>query len=164
MTSRIRQHVRGVAARWVGERAIPVGGMARDRRLLRQALEGTSVGRVLVVGPGLAVRQALPGAHVDVAGTSRSAEITVCSDVRGENSLPRQRWDTVIVTDPGGDLGERLRAIQHACRRPAHLLVLDRTERATTAGAIMAALAEVASVEDRLVRRGRSVWLSRVRS
>ena len=70
MTSRPRQLLRRVASKWIGERAIPVGGVASDRRLLRRVLEGRSVGRVLVIGRSLAARQALAPMQIDVAGTS----------------------------------------------------------------------------------------------
>src|SRR5215212_9295227 len=59
-----------VASRWFGERRLPIGGTSRDRRLLREVLNSAEAGRVLVVGPSLAARQALAKHPVDVAGTN----------------------------------------------------------------------------------------------
>jgi hypothetical protein len=162
MTSRPRQLLGRVASKWIGERAIPVGGVASDRRLLRRVLEGRSVGRVLVIGRSLAARQALAPMQIDVAGTSPYAtEITVCSTVNGVDSLPRARWDTIIFTDAGRNLSRQLAAARQACRVGARLIILDcglpmaDEDVATT-------LTEVASIEELLVHRGRRLWLARV--
>lgn len=157
MTPRPRQLVRDLAARVIGERAAPVGGVARDRRLLRRALGHRTPGRVLVVGPGLAVRQVLPGLHVDVAGPLPHLEVTVCSSVDAPGSLPPARWDTVVVTDPGRDLAGRLAAVRTACRPGGRVLVLDRT------GDVEPVLARVADVEGHVGRRPR-VWTAAVRA
>lgn len=130
-----REAVRRLAERFIGERAAPVGGVARDRRLVRRTLAGEPVGRVLVVGPGLAVRQALPGAVVDVAGTSpHSEEVTVCSPALDAGSLPPLRWDTVIVTDPGPDLSRRLAAVRPACRPGGRLVLVSAADDAVPVG------------------------------
>jgi hypothetical protein len=125
MSTTMRQMLRSWVGRVVGERPIPLGRVARDRRTLRRALAPRPVGRVLVVGPGLAARQAFPNADVDVAGTSpHSTEVTVCSAVSGRGSLPPDRWDTIVISEPSGDLTELLRAIQPACRRGARVVLL----------------------------------------
>jgi hypothetical protein len=163
MMSKVRQLVRRLLGRWLGERPIPVGGVARDRTLLRRALGGTDAGRVLVVGPGLAIRQALPFNEVDVAGTSPySSEINVCSAVRTVGSLPPQRWDTVVVTDSGAHLDERLRAVAPACRASARLLVLGRTEQALPGQ--LSAISEVASIEGMLISQSHRLWVARMRA
>jgi hypothetical protein len=163
MMSKVRQLMWRLLGRWLGERAVPIGGTARDRTLLRRALGGSQAGRVLVVGPGLAVRQALPLNEVDVAGTSPySAEITVCSAVRTVGSLPSQRWDTVVVTDTSAHLDERLRAVAPACRASARLLVLGGTEQALAGQ--LSAISEVASVEDVLILRGHRLLVARIRA
>jgi hypothetical protein len=163
VTSRPRQHLRRLAVRWVGDSAIPIGGVAGDRRLLRRALRAQSLGRVLVVGPGLATRQALPEVLVDVAGVVPLTEVTVCSAVRDADSLPRARWDTIVITDLTTDLSERLRAIRPACRSQARLYVLSRGGGA--ADRLRAAqLAELATIEATLTRRGRRLWIARISS
>lgn len=157
MSARLRDAVRQVAARRLGERPAPVGGVARDRRLLRRALAPESAGRVLVVGPGLATRQALPGRHVDVAGTvPHHAEVTVCSLVAGPGSLPEGRWDTVVIAEPGPDLPGRLDAARRACRPGGRVLVLERT------GVEGTALSEVATVTGVLGRGRRRLWVGEV--
>jgi hypothetical protein len=161
--SRRRQIIRTLAARWIGERPIPIGGVAKDRRLLRRALRGRSVGRVLVIGSSVAVRQALPDVDVDVVGTSPHAlDVTVCSAVGGVHSLPRARWDTVIFSQPGPELPDRLSAVIPACRPYARLIVMSRREMATNVdhGPVVA---EKAALEDLFVRRGHTVLLARVR-
>lgn len=163
MTVRMRRLVRDLAGRWLGERAAPVGGVARDRRALRRALGGREVGRVLVVGPGLATRQALPGARVDVAGTSpHMLEVTVCSTASAAGSLPANRWDTVIVADPGTDLPGRLQAVVPACRAGARLVVIDRDGWAADAPEVRA-LAAAADITGILGRRRHRLWLAQVR-
>jgi hypothetical protein len=163
VTSRPRELLRELAGRWLGEQPVPVGGVARDRRLLRRALGSQALGQVLVVGPGLATRQALPGIEVDVAGTEpHMPEVTVCSRASGAGSLPRARWDTVIVAQPGADFGERLRAVVPACRAGGRLVVIDRVgwdDQAPEARA----LAEVADITEVVHRRGRWLWLAVVR-
>jgi len=153
-----RALLRELASRVLGDRPAPVGGVARDRRLLRRALRRADVGRVLVVGPGLALRQALPGAQIDVAGTSpHSAEVTVCSVAIGRGSLPARRWDTVVVTEPGADLRARLEAVREACRPGGRLLVLDRD-------GLDPALLQTVAVPSGVVGSGRLlVWLGEVR-
>ncbi len=127
MTFRARALVRELAGSWLGERAVPVGDVAANRRLLRRALSTLDLGSVLVVGAGLAARQALPSVEVDVAGTSpHMHEVTVCSRVDGSASLPAARWDTVVVLDPGADLRGRLRAVLPASRAAGLLVLLDR--------------------------------------
>ena len=123
-----RARVRRLVAAWAGERVLPVGGVARDRRLLEQVLGGSSdPGRVLVVGAGLPVRQALPARYVDVAGTSpHAAEVTVCSSARTPHSLPAARYDTVVVTSTGEDWEGRVTAVGGSCRPGALVLVLER--------------------------------------
>lgn len=128
MSPGARERVRALASRLFGERPLPVGDVARDRRVLRRVLTGRPPGRVLVVGRGLPVRQALPGVAVDVAGTSpHLAEVNVCSSVTSTGSLPRNRWDTVVVSEPGPDPAGRLQAVVAACRPGGRLLLLDRT-------------------------------------
>lgn len=126
--SRARELARTLAVRVFGDRPAPVGEVARERRLLQAALADRPVGRVLVVGPGTAARQALApaGVVVDVAGTVPLPEVTVCSAVDEAGSLPPARWDTVVVSDPGDDLLGRLRAVVPACRAGAIVLVVDR--------------------------------------
>lgn len=156
--------VRNVVARCLGERAIPVGGVARDRQLLRRALAGQAVGRVLVVGPGLAVRQALPDVPIDVAGTSpHSAEVTVCSAARGGGSLPLERWDTVIIMESGTELPEQLDAVRPACRAAARLLIVERPG-VDVNGSLAAALANVAAIRQVLGKRQRRLWVAEVRA
>lgn len=162
--NRPRELVRRLAERWVGERAVPVGGVARDRRLLRRALSGAPAGRVLVVGPGLAARQALPQASVDVAGTvPHMAEVTVCSAATGARSLPADRWDTVIVSDPGADLPGRMAAVRSACRPGGRVLVIDRSGWAADGPEARALTAAVTVTA--VTGRGRHrVWTARVGS
>lgn len=148
----LRDAVRERVGRHAGDRRLPVGSVARDRRLLSRALRHVPAGRALVVGPGLAVRQALRRAPVDVAGTSPHAEeVTVCSLVLGAGSLPPARWDLVVVTDPGSDLRRRLDAVRPACRPGARLLLLGRTEDAAPDGLL---------VTRTLARSGRRVWVA----
>jgi hypothetical protein len=150
----MRELVRETAARVFGERPAPVGGVARDRRLLRRALAGNDPGVVLVVGPSLATRQALPGRPVDVADTVPYPEVTVCSAVAGPGSLPEARWDTVVVAEVGPDPAARLAAVRAACRPGARVLLLDDTGDDAT-GPGPAALAAVARTGRPLGRRGR---------
>lgn len=163
MRRRSRAAVRSVAGRLLGERAVPIGAIARDRRLLRRALRGHSVGRVLVLGPGLAARQAWPDARVDVAGTSPySPEVTICSEAVGGGSLPTARWDTVIISAAQDDLSEQLAAIQAACRPSARLLLLDHQgwdERTPE----IRALADAASISCVLGKGRQRAWLAETR-
>lgn len=161
MTSPVRLLLRRAAARWVNERVFPVGGVARDRRLLRRALTSVPVGRALVVGPNIAARQALRGAKVDVAGTVPQApEVNVCSTVRTVGSLPPERWDTVVIADSGEQLEERLPAVLPACRPNAWLVVLRRDRR--LAQADESALLRVASIQATLTSGRHRLWLARV--
>ena len=163
MSSRIRLLLRRAAGRWVGERAVPVGAVARDRRLLRRALAQASLGRVLVVGSSLAARQAWPRAAVDVVGTSPyAAEVTVCSRLDGPASLPRARWDTVVVTEVGEGLAERLRVLRPACRPRARVVLLERDGQTDLAGPA-AALRQVAVLHQVHLRRSRRLWIAQVR-
>ena len=164
MRTRARALVRRLAARWVGERRIPFGSVARDRRVLRRALRTEPVGRVLVVGHGLAARQALAPLAVDVAGTNpHSAEVNVCSAVRGADSLPPGRWDTVLISEHTSDFVEQLDAIRPACRPGARLYVLDRDgwdDQSPQARS----LAAVGSVHKVVEGPRRHVWVTQVRS
>jgi hypothetical protein len=166
--SNVRAVARTTAARLLGERALPMGAVATERRLVLQALSGQFVGAVLVVGPGLAVRQALAGTHVDVAGTSpHNDEVTVCSRVQGPGSLPHRRWDTVIIAQRAdADLPGRLAAIAPACRPGARLLVMERADRSgiQRRNRPPEALASVADIRGHVGRPGRGVWLARVPS
>ena len=163
MIPRARRLLWRLIGPWVGERPLPVGGVARDRHLLRRAFARRPVGRVLVIGPALAARQALPAVKIDVAGTSpHRAEVTVCSAVRGVDSLPARRWDTIVITDPDEDLPARLRAILPACRPAAQLVVVDRGEPADQ-GARELAIQEVASIEKVLARHGHRAWVASIR-
>jgi hypothetical protein len=162
MTSALRMLIRQGASRWVGERAIPVGGVAQDRRLLRRALAPGTSGRVLVDGPSLAARQALGGQPLDVVGTSaHAADVTVCSALQGPGSLPEARWDTVVVTRVDQHLAERLRALRPACRPGGRILVFERHARLGH-GEPMAAIRAVASVQHVHVRGSRRLWVARV--
>jgi hypothetical protein len=163
VSSRVRRLLRRAAGRWVGERLLPVGAVALDRRLLRRALPPSSLGRVLVVGSSLATRQAWPEASVDVVGTSPYArEVTVCSHLDGPASLPEARWDTVVVTQVGEDLAERLRVLRPACRPQARLVLLERNGRADLTGTA-AALREVAVLRQVHLRHSRRLWIAQVR-
>lgn len=158
--NRPRRLARRVAARVAGERRLPVGGVARDRRLLRRALGRQRRGRVLVVGPGLAARQVLAPADVDVTGTSpHSAEVTVCTTALGAGTLPPARWDTIIVSDPGPDWAARLAAVLPACR--GRLLVLDRAGRPLEPDEIER-LTAAARVRDVVGGSRRRVWVMEV--
>lgn len=162
--SRPRELVRALAERRVGERPVPVGGVAGDRRLLRRALADTDVGHVLVVGPGLAARQALPGVAVDVVGiVPHRADVTVCSAATGPRSLPPDRWDTVIVVEPGPDLPGRLAAVATACRPSGRVLVLDRSGW-TADGPQVRALAAIATVTGVRGRGRRRLWTAQMGS
>jgi hypothetical protein len=162
MNSRMRTLLSRVAARWIGERVIPVGGVAGDRRLLRTGLT-FPVGRALVIGPSTAARQALRGSHVDVAGTSpQAAEVTVCSSARDEDSLPRGRWNTVIITDSTVDR-ERLRAVAQACSPGARLLILRRDQQGK-AWKDLAEVAELCTLEGTLERGTRRLVVARTPS
>jgi hypothetical protein len=148
--------------RLVGDRPLPVGRLARDRRLMRRALRGRARGKVLVVGPGTAVVQALPELAVDVAGTSpHQREVTVCSAVTRPGSLPPHRWDTIVVTDLA-DLPTRLTALVPACRTGGRLLVVDRFGWSDDAPEARA-LAQWAAVVEPVGRRAR-LWVAEVRS
>jgi pimeloyl-ACP methyl ester carboxylesterase len=164
MRAKTRALIRRLAARWVGERRIPFGSVARDRRVLRRALGTEPVGRVLVVGHSLAARQALAPIAVDVAGTNpHSAEVNVCSAVRGVGSLPPARWDTVLISEHASDLVEQLDAIRPACRPDARLLVLDR-EGWDDQSPQARSLADVSSVQNVVRGPRRRVWVTRVSS
>lgn len=145
----------------VGERRLPVGNVALDRRLLRRALGEHAGGSVLVVGPGLAARQAFPDAQVDVAGTSpHSAEISVCSAVDKPTALPPARWSTVIVMDLGADPAGRLGAARRACRDGGTLLVVDRIgwDEHSPEVAMLAGMAAVTRAVGAATRRA---WLAK---
>lgn len=103
------------------ERRLPVGRTARTRRLLREVLPGRT--HALVIGPPHGVRQALPGATLDVVGTrSGDPSVTVVSEALGPGSLPR-RWDCVVVTE--ADLPrDRLVAAAEACLPGGVVVVL----------------------------------------
>ena len=162
MLSRVRSLLWRAVAPWVGETPLPMGRTARDRRLLRQALAQTSASRVLVVGPGLAARQALPAVQIDVAGTNpRLTEVNICSAVRTPDSLPRTPWDLVIISDPA-DLGARLQAVRDAASRSAQLVVMHRGQRKDPAGDVLA-IADVASIEKGFTRKDHRLWLARLR-
>jgi hypothetical protein len=162
VSSRVRLLLRRAAGRWLGERPIPVGAVAGDRRLLRQALSAASLGRVLVVGGSLPARQAWSGATLDVVGTSPyAAEVTVCSSLDGPASLPEARWDTVVVTDVGQGLAERLQVLRRACRPQARLVLLERDPPPELAGSA-AALRQVAVLQQVHLRRSRRLWIAQV--
>lgn len=164
MTSGPRRLLSRLARRWVGERAIPVGGLARDRRFLRRALRGQDWGRVLVIGPGLAVRQVLPPGRVDVVGTSPyRSEVTVCSALVGPRPLPPGRWDTLVMTEVDEGFGDRLRAAVPACRPEARVVVFERHGQPDAVGHV-SELTAVASLEQVLLRQGRRLWVARVAS
>jgi hypothetical protein len=159
MTSPLRLLVQRAAGRWLRERAIPVGGVAADRRLLCDALPQDSLGRVLVVGASLAARQAWPQTVVDVVGTSPYAsDVTVCSHLDGPDSLPPARWDTVLVTETDPRLAERLQVLRSACRPRARLVVLQRV----AVGDPAAALAQVGVVQEVHHRRHRRLVVAEV--
>jgi hypothetical protein len=161
MNTRTRRLLRRVAARWIGERVIPVGGVAGDRRLLRSGLT-FPVGRALVIGPSTAARQALRGSLVDVAGTSpHAADITVCSTVRDEDSLPRGRWNAVIITDSTVDLRRRLHAVAKACSPGARILILQRNQQSKT-WKDDALVPEPCALEDTLERGSRRLLVARM--
>ena len=97
-------------------------------------------GRVLVIGPTTALRQALQAREVDVVGTSpHDAQVNVVSDLRAGGALPRGRYDWVVLTsaDAGGQNG-LLPSAAAACRPGGHLVVL------TSAVADLAGLAALA--------------------
>jgi hypothetical protein len=144
---RLARHPIATGARLLGRLALgpglPVGRVAHMRRLLRNGLDGATP--VLVVGHPGVVRQALPHARLDVAGTSPDdAETSVVSEALGAGSLPR-RWDAVVVTelDPAPD---RIAAAVGACRpggvialfasrhRPPAEVPGSRVERVLTSG------------------------------
>jgi hypothetical protein len=155
---------RARVARLLGDRPLPIGNVARDRRLVRRALGGRFLGRVLVVGPGRAVRQALPDVGVDVAGTDPHAlDVNVCSAVHGTGSLPPERWDTVVVRDCGSDVAARFAAVVPACRPRATLIVFDPgggRASSTAAGA----LAQVAVVRSVIGRGEHRLWIAELRT
>ena len=95
----------------------PVGVVAADRRLL--AAERPFLGRdVAVLGPSLAVRQALPDVRLDVIGTDPfDLTVTVLSDGLGPGSLPVGRWSSLVLVDPPVDQRSLLLdAAATACR------------------------------------------------
>jgi hypothetical protein len=162
VSSRLRLLLTRAAGRLLGERALPVGALARDRRLLRHALPPESLGRVLVVGSSLAARQAWPGATVDVVGTSPyAAEVTVCSRLDGPASLPRARWDTVVVTEVSQGLTERLQVLGPACRPQGRLVLLER-KGPTDLARPATALRQVAVLQQVHLRRSRRLWIAQV--
>lgn len=162
MITEVRNLRRKYAARWIGERPIPIGGVARDRRLLLVVLDPTEVGSVLVVGSSVAARQALASIDVDVAGTNpHNNEVTVCSRVLEADSLPKSRWDTVIINSPGADLRERLRAVRPACRPSGRLLVLERGPRSAHPGHAVT-LAELGAQVEVWARRHNCAWSVRL--
>jgi hypothetical protein len=164
MTAAPRRLVQALAKRWVGERPIPVGGLARDRVLLRRALGGAASVRVLVVGPGLAVRQALTTAQVDVVGTSPyRSEVTVCSDLMRATSLPRARWETVIITTVEDNFAQQLPILVSACQPGGRMAVFQRTGAEQNLGYV-SELASVATLEQVLLKGRRVVWLARTPS
>ncbi len=139
MNARLWQHVKRILPERFRGLPVPIGRVARHRRLLRRALSGGPVGRVLVVGPWRSVRQAFPAADMDVAGTSpHTRQVTVCSDVRAPGCLPSRRWDTVIVSDQV-HLSDRLRAVQPACRPGARVVLIGPAASASTPEALLPA-------------------------
>jgi hypothetical protein len=152
-----------VAARWIGDHVIPVGGVAGDRRLLRRGVT-FPVGRALVVGPSTAARQAMRASSVDVAGTNpHAAEINVCSTVSDPGALPLGRWDTVVVTDFTVNLQRRLQAIAPACLPGARLLILERDQRSRTAND-HALTEQPCTIESTLERGSRRLIVARMAS
>lgn len=105
---------------------MPIVSQAYDRHVLRAMTTGLT-GSVLVIGRWRTVEDLLFAPNVpvvDVAGTDpRVAATTVVSEARGAGSLPRERWDAVIVTETKTDLLERLLAATDACRRGGLVLV-----------------------------------------
>jgi len=161
MTSGVRLLLRRAAGRWLRERAVPVGGLAGDRRLLRRALPPATLGRVLVVGSSLAARQVW-GTSVDVVGTSPHAPyVTVCSLLDSEASLPAARWDTVVVTEIDDGLADRLQVLRTACRSRARLVLLQRGGRVDLTQ-LVAALGGVAVVQRVHHARQRTLVLAEV--
>lgn len=151
---------RELVSRLAGDRRLPVGGVARDRRLLRRALRDREPGAVLAIGTGVAVRQVLPLARVDVAGViPHLREVTVCSRASGAGSLPPGRWDTIVVTEPGADLAARLAAAVPAARPRGRLLVLDR-HRWTAEDPEPRALRAVGDVVQVVGRGAARVWVT----
>ena len=150
----VRTRVREALGRLTGERPLPVGGLADERRLLRHVLDPVTAGEVLVVGPSLSVRQVLGDRPVDVAGTvPHRPEVTVCSTADRPRSLPAARWDTVVLTGPDAAAAPRLEAVQRACRPGGRVLVLTAGE-----GLQLGALGHV---EQAVRRRGRAVLVVR---
>ncbi|NEM05928.1 hypothetical protein [Geodermatophilus normandii] len=133
-------------------RGLPAGRTADARRLLAHALAGED--RVLVLGPAGVVRQALPTAALDVAGTNpHQRDVTVVSAAEGEGSLPR-RWRCVVVTDADPAPG-RLRAAAGAAVPGGALVVVGpaadrvvdlpgtRLERTARRGSVQVVTAQV---------------------
>jgi hypothetical protein len=70
------------------------------------------------------VRQAVPGALLDVVGTDpRDRTVTVVSQALRPGSLP-QRWEAVVVTEPAPSPG-RLAAVAQACLPGGVVAVVD---------------------------------------
>jgi hypothetical protein len=99
---------------------------------------------------------------VDVAGTSRDLpDVTVCSNLRGADSLPTGRWDTIVLADAGPALPQRLEAIKPACRIPARVVLMERGSRATSRDRALT-LAKLGTLDKSLIRRGRFVCVAEV--
>ena len=97
-------------------------------------------GRVLVIGPTTALRQALRAREVDVVGTSpHDAQVNVVSDLRAGGALPSRRYDWVVLTsaDAGGQ-NWLLPIAAASCRPGGHLVVLTRAvaDLAAVAGTV----------------------------
>lgn len=105
---------------------LPVGVVAQERRLLAAGLPSRVPGRVLVLGPAVALRQAHPTLPLDVVGTSaHDVAVTVVTEARGTGALPPARWDRIVLTDPPLDeIGAVLDAVVPACRVGGHVVVL----------------------------------------
>jgi hypothetical protein len=98
-----------------------------------------------------------------VVGISPYAtEVTVCSRLDGPASLPEARWDTVVVTDVGQGLAERLQVLRPACRPQARLVLLERDGPTDLAGHA-SALRQVAVLQQVHLRRSRRLWIAQVR-
>ena len=77
--------------------------------------------------------------------------------------MPKCRWDTVIVSDPGPDFSRRLLAIAPACRTSARLLVLDRSGWNVQTSEVRA-LAEVAAIRHVTGRGRHRIWSATMRT
>jgi hypothetical protein len=128
-----------VSVRRLGHRlatapGLPLGRIARMRRLLETAVSGQE--RLLAIGLQDAIRRVWPSAVIDVVGTDPTLmEVNVVSDALGEGSLPR-RWECVVVAEHE-PTSERLAAAAGACL-PGGLVVVvtpGRSDRHLVPGA-----------------------------